>query len=62
MLTNWTQQLGAFIASQIQNFNAYLEREQRLKAQGQEYDPGAGLALFLFILVWIIGLEFGKHP
>jgi len=60
--TNSIHKLKAFIASQQKKYNAYLEHEQRLKDAGQEYDPGAGFALFLFIAIWIIGITFGEPP
>lgn len=61
MPTRWTRRARAFIRYQRMKFNAYLEREKKLDAV-QPYDPGAGFALFLFLLVWIIALEFGTPP
>jgi len=42
----------------------FFENEKRLEREGKPYDDpeATGLLLFLFIVVWILALEFGKPP
>ena len=43
-------------------WNAYLENERKLKAEGRDLEPGATVPLILFVVLWLLILEFVKHP
>lgn len=61
MLTNSIQKARAFIEFQLQKFNAYLENEKTREIHQAENNETSCI-LFLLVVVWIIALEFGKHP
>ena len=62
MPTNWIRRLRASISSLPMKWNAYLENERKLKAEGRDLEPGATVPLILFVVLWLLILEFVKHP
>ncbi len=59
-LKNLTRRARAYIESPWQKLNAYLQNE-RTREISQEESNETGIILFLFILVWVLALEFGRH-
>ena len=59
MHTKWTRPARVYIRFLRAKFNAFYRREKELD-RVKPYDDGTGLALFLFVIIWIIGLELAK--